>query len=125
MAIDIVRGMDDPKFVDCCTPLAGSNLSATDAEELERLFRAIADRHRLRILNVLMRAQGEAVCVCEFVPTLGLSQPTVSYHLKQLALAGLIARERRGTFVYYSLADGALEQLRGLLAEPARLVSAS
>lgn len=117
-------GMNDQKLVECCTPLAGSSLSEAEALELERLFRAIADRHRLRILNVLMQAQGEAVCVCEFVPTLGLSQPTVSYHLKQLSLAGLITRERRGTFVYYSLADGALECLRGLLAEPAGFVSA-
>lgn len=106
-------------LIDCCTPLAGSSLSDGEAAELERLFRALADRHRVKILNVLVQAGGEPVCVCEFVPTLGLAQPTVSYHLKQLADAGLIERERRGTFAYYGLAPGALERLRGLFAVPA------
>jgi ArsR family transcriptional regulator len=103
-------------LIDCCTPLAGSSLSNAEAEELERLFRALGDRHRVKILNVLVRAGGEAVCVCELVPTLGLAQPTVSYHLKQLADAGLIERERRGTFAYYRLVPGALERLRDLVA---------
>jgi ArsR family transcriptional regulator len=105
-------------LIECCTPLAGSSLSETEAAELERLFRALGDRHRVRILNVLVQA-GEPVCVCELVPTLGLAQPTVSYHLKQLSDAGLIERERRGTFAYYGLVPGALERLRGLFAAPA------
>jgi len=106
-------------LVECCTPLAGSTLSADDAAELERLFRALADRNRLRILNSLLQARGEPVCVCEFQPTLGISQPTVSHHLKQLVEAGLLEREKRGTFAYYRLKDGALEQIGALLAEPA------
>jgi ArsR family transcriptional regulator len=101
-------------LVECCTPLAGSSLSDAEAAELERLFRALGDRHRVKILNVLVRAGGEAVCVCELVPTLGLAQPTVSYHLKQLADAGLIERERRGTFAYYRLAPAALERVGSL-----------
>ena len=112
-------------LVQCCTPLAGSSLSDAEAVELERLFRTLADRHRLKILNMLLRAGGEAVCVCEFVPTLGLAQPTVSYHLKQLAEAGLLERERRGTFAYYRLAPGALERLSGLLAGPADVAGAA
>ena len=104
-------------LVECCTPLAGSSLSDDQAAELERLFRTLADRHRVKILNMLVQAGGEAVCVCEFVPTLGLAQPTVSYHLKQLADAGLLARERRGTFAYYRLAPNVLERLSALLAE--------
>jgi ArsR family transcriptional regulator, arsenate/arsenite/antimonite-responsive transcriptional repressor len=103
--------------VDCCTPLSGSTLSAEDAMELERLFKALADRNRLRILNVLLEARGEAVCVCEFQPTLGISQPTVSHHLKQLVQAGLLDREKRGTFAYYRLTPGVLERIRGLLEE--------
>jgi len=101
--------------LECCTPLAGSSLSDAEARELERLFRVLADRHRLKILNLLMRAEGEPVCVCEFTPTLGLAQPTVSYHLKQLTGAGLLERERRGTFAYYSLKPGALERLSALV----------
>ena len=100
----------------CCAPLTGSPLSDEEAVDLERLFRALADRHRAKILNTLVRARG-AVCVCELVPALGLAQPTVSYHLKQLADAGLVEREKRGTFAYYSLAPGTLDRLRALFAD--------
>ena len=110
-------------LVDCCTPLSGSTLSADQAIELERLFKALADRQRLRILNRLLQADGEAVCVCEFQPTLGIAQPTVSHHLKQLVAAGLLEREKRGTFAYYRLKSGALERIGGLLAEPAATLS--
>lgn len=102
------------RLVECCTPLAGSDLSAAEAEELERLFRVVADRNRLLILNILARA-GAPVCVCEFTATLGLAQPTVSYHLKQLAQAGLLDRERRASFVYYALVPGALARLAAVL----------
>ena len=105
-------------LVECATPLAGSSLSDEEAAELERLMRTIADRTRLKILNMLIRAGGTPVCVCEFVPELGLTQPTVSYHLKQLAAAGLLEREKRGAFVYFRLAPGALERVQALLAGP-------
>ena len=104
------------KVLECCAPLSRPTLSDEEATYLERLFRVLADRHRVKILNTLISAGGEAVCVCELVPTLGLAQPTVSYHLKQLTEAGLLLRERRGTFAYYRLAPGALERLSGVLA---------
>lgn len=103
-------------LVDCCTPLAGTGLRDEEAAELERLFRALGDRHRVKILNMLVRAAGEAICVCELQPALGLAQPTVSYHLKQLADAGLVERERRGTYAYYRLVPGSLERLGRLVA---------
>jgi ArsR family transcriptional regulator, arsenate/arsenite/antimonite-responsive transcriptional repressor len=106
-------------LVDCATPLAGTSLSDDEAAELERLLQTIADRTRLRILNILIRAGGAPVCVCEFVPELGLTQPTISYHLKQLREAGLLERERRGAFAYYRLVPGVLERVQALLAEPA------
>lgn len=105
-------------LVECCTPLGGSTLSDGEAAELERLFKALADRNRLRILNSLLRAHGEPVCVCEFQPALGISQPTVSHHLKQLTEAGLLEREKRGTYAYYRLKPGALERVSSLLAAP-------
>lgn len=105
-------------LVECVTPLAGSSLSDKEAAELERLLRTLADRTRLRILNLLIRADGSPVCVCEFLPELGLTQPTVSYHLKQLTEAGLLAREKRGPFVYYRLLPAALERVQALLAGP-------
>ena len=116
--------MKELQLVECCTPIAGERLSDHDAAELERLFKALADRHRLQILNCLLRADGEPVCVCEFQPYLGIRQPTVSHHLKQLVEAGLLEREKRGTFAYYSLKPGSLERIGALLADPAVAVPA-
>ena len=79
-----LRIVSELPVIECCTPLAGSSLSEEGAEELEGVMKALADRHRLRIVNLLLRAGGEPVCVCEVQPMLGLSQGTVSYHLKQL-----------------------------------------
>jgi ArsR family transcriptional regulator, arsenate/arsenite/antimonite-responsive transcriptional repressor len=106
--------------INCCTPLAGSSLSDADASELERLFRVLGDRHRVRILNILLRAAGQPVCVCEFTDQLGLAQPTVSYHLKQLTDAGLLEREKRGTFAYFRVRPEAMRRLHSLV-KPAAL----
>jgi ArsR family transcriptional regulator, arsenate/arsenite/antimonite-responsive transcriptional repressor len=108
-------------LLQCCAPLAEPALSESDAKELERVFKALADRHRVRILNRLLSA-GEAVCVCDFEEMLGLKQPTVSYHLKQLLDAGIIVREKRGSYAYFSITDGAMQHVCTLLGnavEPA------
>jgi ArsR family transcriptional regulator len=102
-------------LIQCCAPLSEPSLSDHEARELERAFKALADRHRVKILNVLLQARGEAVCGCDLEDLLGLKQPTVSYHLKQLLGAGLLEREKRGSFAYYSLADGALRRVSTLL----------
>jgi ArsR family transcriptional regulator len=107
--------MTSLSVLDCVTPLAGTDLSDGEAVDLERLFRVLADRHRVKIVNILGRAAGQPVCVCELTDALGLAQPTVSYHLKRLADAGLVTRERRASFVYYALADGALERVAALV----------
>lgn len=91
---------------------------------LERLLRAIADRHRLRILNMLARA-GAPVCVCEFMRALELPQQNVSYHLKQLVEAGVIERERRGRYSYYALVEGALNHVAALVAMPGEEAAAA
>lgn len=106
-------------MLDCCTPLAGASLGEERASELEAVIKALADRHRLRIVNMLLRAEGEAVCVCEFEPVLGLSQGTVSHHLKKLVEAGLVERETRGTRSYFSLVPGALDSVREVFAPAA------
>lgn len=108
--------MDSLPVIDCCTPLAGSSLSEDESGELEAVMKALADRQRLRIVNMLARASGEAVCVCEFEPFLGLSQGTVSHHLKKLVDAGLVERESRGTRSYFSLVPGALDAVREVFA---------
>ena len=110
--------MSESSLIECCSPLVRSTLSPAQAADLERLFKALADRHRVRILNLLAGA-GDAVCVCKLMPALGLAQPTVSYHLKLLVEAGLLERERRGRFAYYRLAAGSLEQLGDLVRGPA------
>jgi ArsR family transcriptional regulator, arsenate/arsenite/antimonite-responsive transcriptional repressor len=107
--------------IECCTPLAGSSLTDERAGELEAVLKALADRHRLRIVNLLLRAGGEPVCVCEVQPLLGLAQGTVSYHLKQLVEAGVIAREGRGTYSYFSLVPGALDAVREVFSTPTRV----
>jgi ArsR family transcriptional regulator, arsenate/arsenite/antimonite-responsive transcriptional repressor len=104
--------MVDLPVINCCTPLAGSSLGKPQAAELETVIKALADRHRLRIVNMLLRAEGEAICVCEFEPFLDLSQGTVSHHLKVLVEAGLVERETRGTRSYFSLVPGALDSVR-------------
>lgn len=110
--------MAELPVIDCCTPLAGSSLGDERAVELEGVLKALADRHRLKIVNLLLRADGEAVCVCEIQPLLDLSQGTVSHHLKQLVEAGLIERETRGTYSYFSLVPGALDSVREVFASP-------
>ena len=106
-------------LVQCCAPLGSTALSETEALELEQVFKALADRHRVKILNRLLSAGGEAVCVCEFQDLLDLKQSSVSYHLKQLLDAGIVQREKRGSFAYFSLTAGALERVRSLLEAPA------
>ena len=83
--------------IQCCAPLGSERLSEDEVLELERVFKALADRHRVKILNRLLSADGEAVCVCDFEDLLGLKQSTVSYHLKQLLDAGIVDREKRGS----------------------------
>jgi ArsR family transcriptional regulator len=104
---------------ECCTPLAGTTLSDERAAQMEVVLKALADRHRLKIVNLLLEAEGEAVCLCEVQPTLGLSQGTVSHHLKQLVDVGLIERERRGTYSYFRLVPGGLDAIKGVFKAPA------
>jgi ArsR family transcriptional regulator len=98
----------------CCAPLGSASLSDAEAKATARLFKALADPHRVKILNLLATSP-EPVCVCEFTGPLGLGQPTVSHHLKKLAQAGLVDREQRGTWAYYSLRRDALGGLTAAL----------
>src|SRR3954453_19195047 len=112
----MILGVTALPVIQCCSPLGESALSDEDATQLERVFKALADRHRVKGLNRLLAAGGDAVCVCEFEEILGLKQSTVSYHLKQLADAGIIEREQRGKYGYFSVSPGALERVGALLA---------
>jgi ArsR family transcriptional regulator len=96
--------------VACCAPLAAPALDEEEAIATADLFKALADPARVRIVNALVRS-AEPVCACEFEPALGLSQPTVSHHLKKLTDAGLLEREQRGRWAYFSLKRDAVETL--------------
>jgi ArsR family transcriptional regulator len=98
----------------CCKPLAAPSLSDADAEATATLFRALADPARIKIVNVLARSDAP-VCACEFEPALGLSQGTVSHHLKRLTEAGLLEREQRGRWAFFSLSAAAPARLAGIL----------
>lgn len=94
----------------CCRPLAESALSPDEAHAAAGLFKALADPHRVLLVNRLL-ASDDAVCVCDLNENLDLSQPTVSFHLKKLLNAGIVAREQRGTWAYYSVVPEAVKQL--------------
>jgi ArsR family transcriptional regulator, arsenate/arsenite/antimonite-responsive transcriptional repressor len=96
--------------VACCAPLATPTLSAEQAEGTAELFKALAEPARVRIVNVIATA-GEPVCACVFNDELGISQPTVSHHLKKLTDAGLLEREQRGKWAYFSLNREAVDVL--------------
>jgi ArsR family transcriptional regulator len=94
----------------CCAPLAAPSLDEDEAVATAALFKALADPARVRIVNALATA-AEPVCACELEPALRLSQPTVSHHLKKLTDAGLLEREQRGKWAYFSLRRDAVETL--------------
>jgi ArsR family transcriptional regulator len=94
----------------CCAPLGAPGLSDAEAAASARLFKALADPHRVKIVNLLATSP-DPVCVCEFTGPLGLSQPTVSHHLKKLVQAGLLEREQRGTWAYYALRRDTFDRL--------------
>ena len=96
--------------VECCAPLAAAALSDEEAEATAELFKALGDPARVRLVNLLARGEG-AVCMCELIEPVGLSQPTVSHHMKKLVEAGLVEREQRGRWAYFSLRREAVEKL--------------
>ena len=100
----------------CCPPVLQRVLGKRDAEALATAFKALADPGRLRLLSFIAAQPGAEVCVCHVTEPVGLSQPTVSHHLKVLNDAGLLEREKRGAWVYYRIAAERLEAVRAALA---------
>lgn len=91
-------------------------LDRAAAEDLARTLKAVADPTRLQLLSLIRAAPDGEACVCDLTEPVGLSQPTVSHHLKVLVTAGLLRREPRGTWTWYSLVADRWESLRDLLA---------
>src|SRR6266540_2773068 len=90
-------------IAECCPPILAEPISAQDAQVAARVFHALSDPARVRLLSIVASAAEREACVCDLVPAVGLSQPTVSHHLKVLHEAGILDREKRGTWVYYRL----------------------
>jgi ArsR family transcriptional regulator len=105
------------ELIDCCRPLASGTLAEGEVEATARLFKALGDPARVKIVNLLALSD-EPVCACEFVPALDLAQATVSHHLKKLTQAGLLDREQRGKWAYFSLNPKAAAQLVTLVRFP-------
>lgn len=97
--------------VACCAPLTAPLLSNDEASATAGLFKALADPARVRILNILATSGGDPVCICNLTEPLELSQPTVSHHMRKLLEAGLVGREQRGKWAYFSLKRDAVETL--------------
>lgn len=102
--------MIDTSPIVCCAPLAASTLSDGEAEATAALFRALADPARVKIVNLLATTE-DAICVCELTEPLGLSQPTVSHHLKKLTDAGLLEREQDGKWAYFTINKEAMARV--------------
>lgn len=104
----------------CCAPLVREPLSASAATDLARTLKAIADPARLRLLSMIAAHEGGEACVCDLIEPLGLSQPTVSHHLKVLVDAGLLRRDKRGVWAYFTLVPEALDTLADVLSSTQR-----
>lgn len=102
----------------CCVPLTAAPIDKPDATELARKFKALADPTRVRLLSLVAAHDGGEACVCDITEPIGLSQPTISHHLKILVEAGLLGREQRGTWAFYSVVPGSLGHLADVLRDP-------
>lgn len=108
--------MSNPSLEEaCCSPLVREPLTEDWAGDLARMFKALGDPVRLRLLSLVASHAGGEACVCDISETFDLSQPTISHHLKVLRAAGLLGCERRGSWVYYWVNPSALQQLSAVL----------
>jgi ArsR family transcriptional regulator len=103
------------EVVGCCSPLARQPLSAEQSVELSRVFKAMGDPVRLRLLSLIASHEGGEACVCDLTDVFDLTGPTISHHLKVLREAGLISGERRGTWIYYRVQPDLLGRLSQVL----------
>ena len=95
----------------CCSTVTGGVLDLDSAERLARMFKALGDPTRVRLLSLIAAQPEKEACICDLVEPVGLSQPTVSHHMKQLVDAGIVEREQRGRWAFYRLVDETLTAL--------------
>ncbi len=111
-----VTALTPPLAAACCAPLVREPIAPDRAAELARLLKAIADPTRLRLVSMVAAHENAEACVCDLTEPLGLTQPTVSHHLKILVDAGIFTREKRGVWAFYALVPSAMDALSDLLS---------
>lgn len=99
----------------CCTTATATALTAEEADSLARTFKALGDSTRVRLLSLIAASQDGEACICDLTEPVGLSQPTVSHHMKLLVDAGLATREQRGRWAYFRVVTDALDQAANAL----------
>lgn len=100
----------------CCSPLTDGVIDEEHAQQLARVFKALGDPTRVRLVSLIAAAANAEACICDLTDPVGLSQPTVSHHMRLLVKAGLVAREQRGKWAYYRLVGNAFEALRSAIS---------
>jgi ArsR family transcriptional regulator len=102
------------------SPVSGETLSKGDAERIAGVLKALADPNRLQLISLIQAAPEQEACVAELTEPLGLSQPTVSHHLRILAEAGVVERDKRGVWAYFRLVPETMRIVADLLTPPKR-----
>jgi ArsR family transcriptional regulator, arsenate/arsenite/antimonite-responsive transcriptional repressor len=105
----------------CCAPLLREPLRPDQAADLARILKALAEPTRLRLVSMVAAHEGGEACVCDLTEPLGLTQPTISHHLKILVEAGILSRDKRGVWAYYALVPETLQALGAVLGDTGRL----
>jgi ArsR family transcriptional regulator len=105
-----------PVVETCCTPLLREPITASQAADLARVLKALADPIRLRLVSMVAGHDSGEACVCDLTEPLGLTQPTISHHLKTLVEAGILTRDKRGVWAYYALVPSALDAVSAVLS---------
>lgn len=108
----------------CCTPLLCEPITVSQAADLAHKLKALADPTRLRLVSMVAAHEGGEACVCELTEPLGLTQPTISHHLKILVDAGIFTRDKRGVWAYYALVPSAMDALSAVLSTGSQPVRA-
>ncbi len=111
--------LDPNAIAACCSPVTDAVVTDRTADTLARMFKALSDPTRVKLLSLMAAAPDGEACVCDLIGPVGLAQPTVSHHMKLLVEAGLATREQRGKWAYYRVANETLRSLAAAL-EPRR-----
>ena len=111
--------LEPAELAACCSPVTGGVVSDEAAATLARMFKALGDPTRVKLLSMMAASEDGEACICDMTAPVGLSQPTVSHHMRLLVEAGLATREQRGRWAYYRVVPEVLRSLAGALAPSA------